>query len=61
MKYKTKQKQSEYLFKTDTQTIRILAYDYDDALDVIKYLKEEIIVNEKGYLYVLTADNKRKI
>jgi|TARA_B110000259_G_scaffold166985_1_gene194982 hypothetical protein len=61
MKYKTKQKQSEYLFKTDTQTIRILAYNYDDALDVIKYLKEEIIVNEKGYLYVLTADNKRKI
>mgnify|MGYP003658795338 FL=1 len=40
MKYKTKQKQSEYLFKTDTQTIRILAYNYDDALDVIKYLKE---------------------
>jgi hypothetical protein len=61
MKYKTKQKQSEYLFKTDTQTIRILAYNYDDALDVIKYLKEEIIVNEKGYLYVLTADTKRKI
>jgi len=60
MAYK-KQKQSEYLFKTATQTIKILAYDCDDALDIVKYLKEEIIVNEKGYLYVLTANTKRKV
>jgi hypothetical protein len=57
----SKEIKSEYLFKTDTQTIRILAWDYDDAVDMIKYLKKEIIVNEKGYLYVLTSNKKRKI
>ncbi len=57
----SKEIKSEYLFKTDTQTIRILAWDYDDAVDMIKYLRKEIIVNEKGYLYVLTGKNKRKI
>tara|TARA_R110002049_G_scaffold158072_1_gene323013 strand:- start:1656 stop:1832 length:177 start_codon:yes stop_codon:yes gene_type:complete len=57
----SKEIKSEYLFKTDTQAIRILAWDYDDAIDMIKYLKKEIILNEKGYLYVLTGNNKRKI
>ena len=57
----SKEIKSEYLFKTDTQSIRILAWDYDDAVDMIKYLKKEIIVNEKGYLYVLTSNKKRKI
>ncbi len=57
----SKEIKSEYLFKTDTQDIRILAWDYDDAVDMIKYLKKEIIVNEKGYLYVLTSNKKRKI
>ena len=57
----SKEIKSEYLFKTDTQAVRILAWDYDDAVDIIKYLRKEIIVNEKGYLYVLTSNKKRKI
>lgn len=57
----SKEIKSEYLFKTDTQAIKILAWDYDDAVDMIKYLKKEIIINEKGYLYVLTSNKKRKI
>lgn len=37
----SKEIKSEYLFKTDTQAIRILAWDYDDAIDMIKYLKKK--------------------
>jgi len=47
---------AEYLYKTPTQSIRIIARDCDEAEEKLKYMKKHFIANDKGYIYVMTND-----
>lgn len=47
---------AEYLYKTPTQSIRIIAEDCDEAEEKLKYMKKHIIADDKGYIYVMTND-----
>ena len=47
---------AEYLYKTPTQSIRIIAEDCDEAEKKLKYMKKHFIADDKGYIYVMTND-----
>jgi len=53
--------EAEYMYKTPTQAIKIIASNCDEAEAKLKYMKKHFIADDKGYLYVLTNDKPRLI
>ena len=53
---KLKKGVAEYLYKTPTQSIRIVAENADEAYDKLKVMKKHFILDDKGYIYVQTND-----
>ena len=53
--------EAEYMYKTSTQSIRIIAGDCDEAETKLNYMKKHFIADDKGYLYVLTHDKPKLI
>ena len=53
--------EAEYMYKTPTQAIKIIAGDCYEAEAKLKYMKKHFIADDKGYLYVLTNDKQRLI
>ena len=53
--------EAEYMYKTPTQAIKIIAGDCYEAEAKLKYMKKHFIADDKGYLYVLTYDKRRLI
>ena len=51
--------EAEYMYKTPTQAIKIIAVDCYEAEAKLKYMNKHFIADDKGYLYVLTNDNPK--